>query len=125
MKSELRIKDNQIIELKSRINAVEQHSRSSCIRIFKLEIDSDEKDPVQVTEQVYYKILAPILQGAVDQKKLRYLPKAEQCIISAHILPSKDGKSKPILVGLVNAHMHSLVIQLKKDFAPKEDAKMR
>ena len=121
LKTELRIKDDQILELKSRINAVEQHSRSSCIRIFKLEIDGDEKDPVQVAEQVYHKILAPILKGAVDMKKLRYLPTAVQCIITAHILPSKDGKTKPILVRLVNAHMRSLIIQLKKDFAPKSE----
>ena len=121
LKTKLRNKDDQILELKSRVNAIEQHSRSSCIRIFKLEIDGDEKDPVQVAEQVYRKILAPILQGAVDLKKLRYLPQAEQCIITAHILPSKDGKTKPILVRLVNAHMRSLIIQLKKDYAPKSE----
>ena len=119
LKVELRIKDDQILEMKTRINAVEQHSRSSCIRIFKLAIDGDERDPVQVAEQVYDTVIAPILQGAVNLKKLRYLPKLEQCIVTAHILPSKDGKTKPILVRLVNAHMRSLIIQLKKDYAPK------
>ena len=41
LKTELRNKDDQILKLNMRINAVEQHGRSSCIRIFKLEIDGD------------------------------------------------------------------------------------
>ena len=119
LKNKLLNKDSEIVELKSRIKAVEQHSRASCLRIFKLELDGDENDPIQVAEQVYNKVLVPILQGAVDNMRLRYLPTVEQCITTAHILPNKDNKIKPILVRLVNPHMRTLVMQLKKEFAPK------
>ena len=119
LKQQLLNKDGEILELKSRINAVEQHSRSSCIRIFKLPIDGDDNDPGIVAEQVYSNILYPIFRGAVELKRLRHIPTIEQCIVTAHVLPSKDNKMKPILVRLINAHLRTIVIQLKKDFAPR------
>ena len=119
LKIKLQNKDCEILELKTRINNVEQHSRSSCLRIFKLQIDGDEKDPVVVAGEVYQKLIGPILQGAVERKRLRYLPTADQCIVTAHILPGKENKAKPILVRLVSGHIRTLVMQLKKDFAPK------
>ena len=122
LKQQLQNKDGVILELKTRINAVEQHSRSSCIRIFKLPIDGDENDPVIVAEQVYTKILYPIFRGAVEKKRLRHIPTIEQSIVTAHVLPSKDNKMKPILVRLLNAHLRTIVIQLKKDFAPRAAA---
>ena len=122
LKNKLLNKDSEILELKTRINNVEQHSRSSCIRIFKLVIEGDEKDPIVVAHEVYHKLLGPILQGAVEMKRLRYLPTVEQCIITAHILPGKENKTKPILVRLVSGHMRTLIMQLKKDYAPKSAA---
>ena len=119
LKTKLLNRDCEILELKTRINNVEQHSRSSCIRIFKLQIDGDEKDPIVVAQEVYHKLLGPIFQGAVEMKRFRYLPTADQCIVTAHILPGKDNKIKPILVRLVSGHIRTLIMQLKKDFAPK------
>ena len=122
LKQQLENKDSEIIELKSRINAVEQHSRSSCIRIFKMSIDGDDNDPAVVAEQVYNTIFLPIFRGAVDMKRLRYVPPIEQCIVTAHVLPSKDNKTKPILVRLINAHFRTIIMQLKKDYAPRAPA---
>ena len=119
LKTALLNKDAEIHQLKVKVNMIEQHNRSTCIRIFNLDIAGDDHDPAVVAEQVYNNVLLPVLVGAASLNKIKSIPPADKLIISAHILPGKDNKTKPILVRLNNAHSRTIIMMHKKAFAPR------
>ena len=114
-------KDGEILHLKNRINDIEQHNRSCCARIFNIPIDGEENDPQNVMRQLYTKLLLPILQGAVARKRLHSVPSCDQIIQTAHVLPGKDNRPKPIFVRFFHHHIKIIIMQLKKDFAPRSN----
>ena len=118
LKTALLNKDDEVHQLKIKLNMVEQHSRSTCIRIFNLDISGDDRDPVVIIDNVYNRVLMPILIGAVETKKMAALPPSDKLILSAHILPGKENKAKPILVRLCNSHARTIIMMNKKAFAP-------
>ena len=114
-------KDSEILHLKNRINDIEQHNRSCCARIFNIPIDGEENDPQNVMRQLYNKLLLPILQGAVERKRLHSVPSCDQIIQTAHVLPGKDNRPKPIFIRFFHHHIKIMIMQLKKDFAPRSN----
>ena len=124
LKEQLLNKDSEIISLKNRMNSIEQHSRSSCIRIFNLNVDDDDSDPLNVMEQLYVKALLPILQGALTKGRIKNIPACDNLIQTAHVLPGKPGKAKPILCRLYSNHFRTIIMQLKKEFAPRAPARV-
>ena len=119
LKTALLNKDDEIHQLKVKVNMVEQHNRSSCICLFNLDIAGDDRDPAVVADQVYNRVLLPILTGAASIGKISHIPSAEKLILSAHILPGKDNKASPILVRLNNAHSRTILMMHKRAFAPR------
>ena len=119
LKELVKNKDDEILQLKTRVNAVEQHNRSCCVRVFGLSIDGEESDSLSVMSTLYNKLYLPILEGAVHRKRLPSIPPLHQLIQTAHVLPGKDNKPKPILCRFFSSHIKTLIMQLKKDFAPR------
>ena len=119
LKTSLCNKDDEIHQLKLKVNQVEQHSRSTCLHVFNLDVAGDDHDPTVIIDHVYNRVLLPILQGALQSKKIPSIPSAEKLILSAHILPGKDTKAKPILVRLNSSYSRTVIMMNKRAYAPR------
>lgn len=121
LKEQLKSSDEVINQLKERVNAVEQHNRANSIRIFNLPINGDNKNPDLVSQQLYNTVLLPILQGAVSKGRIPSVPTCSELIEIAHILPGKSD-NKPIICRLFSRNIRTIIMQLKKEFAPRATA---
>ena len=121
LKEQLLTQDNEITVLKDRINNMEQRNRDNSIRVFNMPIDGDDTNPSVVANQLYVKVLLPILQGAVVKGRLPEIPSCDELIEVAHILPSKK-EFKPIICRFYKKSSRTLIMQLKKEFAPRTSA---
>jgi hypothetical protein len=119
LREQLRNKDEEILDLRHKVNDVEQHNRSYNIRIFNLPLDGDTHDTRNVMRQVFNKVLSPILQGAVEKGRLHSLPGVEFLLETAHILPGKPSKPNPIICRFFNRYHRTLLMQHKKEYAPR------
>ena len=108
--------------LKTKLLHSEQHSRRNNIRILNFQVDGDARDGDALGDEIYEKALLPILRGAVSKKRLREVPTREKLICSAHLLPGKEGKPNPIICRLVNNYYRTVILQCKRDFAPRSAA---
>jgi hypothetical protein len=122
LKEQLLNKDNDIKILKTKINDVEMHQRSYNVRVFNMELDGDANNTRNVRQQVYDRLLRPVLDGAVSKGRLNTVPSADQLLETAHILPGKEGKTKPIICRFYDRHYRTVFLQLRKEFAPKSAA---
>ncbi len=105
--------------LKCKLNKLEQHSRRNNIRVFGFDIEGDDRNCDAVIDQLYTRALLPVLQGALSKGRLTEIPGKDKLIQSAHVLPGKEGKAKPIIVRLVNNFYRTVLLQCKREFAPK------
>jgi vacuolar-type H+-ATPase subunit I/STV1 len=119
LKELLITKDQEIVTLKNKINDVEMHQRSYNIRVFNFPLNGDTNDTRSVMQQVYEKQLRPVLEGAVAKGRIQSVPTADQLLETAHTLPGKDNKPKPIICRFFNRHYRTVFLQLRKEFAPK------
>ena len=128
IKAELKLKDTQLSQmqdnintLETRLNNIEQHHRGWGARVLNIPLsEEEERDPDAVIEKVYKLALLPILRGAVESGKLKFLPPADKVLEIAHVLPGKAGSPKPIIMRFLNRNLRNLLFQLKKDFATRE-----
>ena len=119
LKSTVNTLQEENTQLKSKLLNIEQHSRRNNLRIFNFEVNGDPRDYDSLGDQLYEKALLPILRGAVAKKRIREVPPRDKLIISAHPLPGKDGKPKPIICRLRNNYYRTIILQCKKEFAPR------
>ena len=120
LRQALESKENQINSLLLKTNSLEQYNRSWSIRVNGLAISSEEeKDSNLVKQKVYDNLLLPILAAAVDNGELRAVPKVEDLLEAAHVLPARDNKAKPVIARFFVRDMRSLVFRFKKEFAPR------
>ena len=116
----LEFKDSQINSLLLKTNSLEQYNRSWSIRVNGLAISSEEeKDSFLVKQKVYDNLLLPILTAAVDNGDLHSVPRVDDLLEAAHILPARDNKAKPVIARFFTRDMRSLVFRFKKEFAPR------
>jgi hypothetical protein len=121
LKKELESRDSTILQLKTRLNHVEQHHRGWSIRIHNLPIPADsENDPRKVMEAVHAKLILPILTGAHSKGAIPTIPTALQILETAHPLPAKNGQVKPIIARFHSRYERDLLFHYKKEFAPRE-----
>jgi hypothetical protein len=99
------------------------HQRSFNIRIFNFHLEGESNDTRNVMNQVYEKIMTPVLEGAVSKGRLAAVPAVDSLLETAHILPGKEGKPKPIICRFFNRFHRMLFLQLKKEFAPRGQPK--
>jgi hypothetical protein len=111
--------DRQIVDLKNKLNSLEQHGRSFSIRVNNLPLEAEEeKEPTAVIKKVYSALLLPILQGAASQKAISQVPSCYECIEMAHPLLGRGDKPKPIIVRFFNRNVKALIFKHRKEFAP-------
>ena len=122
LKSEnIKLKE-ELSSCKERINHLEQRNRADCVRVFDLPISGDSSDNEVVQQQLYQKVLLPILNGAKANGQIRNIPSIEETIEVAHILPGQKNH-KPILCRFRSQRVKQLIMRNKKDFAPRTGSK--
>jgi hypothetical protein len=120
LQNALQEKDREITNIRERLNEQEQYTRSWSIRVLNMKLpQNDASDPLKVMQQVYDRLLLPILQGALTNKLLTTIPTAEQILETAHILPCKPGATPPIIARFYSRNIRAMIFRLKKDFAPR------
>jgi hypothetical protein len=109
----------QMLELKDRVNNLEQHGRSFSIRVNNLPLDStEEKDPPLVIKKVYDTVFLPILKGAAGKQVISSVPTCYEMVEMAHPLPGKKDRPKPIIVRFFNRNLKAILFKHRKEFAP-------
>ena len=120
LKETVRTRDSEILDLRQKMNALEQYQRSWSVRILNVPIpNEDSQDNLKVMQHVFNFALLPILKGAVDRKLLITIPSVEMLLETAHILPAKKDKPSAIIARFYTRNLRSLIFQLKKDHAPR------
>ena len=120
LKEDLVCSAQENIMLQAKLNKLEQYNRSWSVRILGMPIPSEEEtEPEKVMKHLYDKLLRPILEGAVKKGLLSSIPPVDDILETAHVLPGKM-EVKPIIARFFTRNIRSLVVRLKKEFAPKE-----
>ena len=101
-----------------KIQNVEQHSRSTNLRVFNFNIKGNPNNYDNLVDQLYDSVFTPILAGAVNEGRIKNVPTRDRLITSAHLLPGKEGKPKPIIVRLLNGVYRAIILQCQKKYAP-------
>jgi hypothetical protein len=121
LRKTLQNKDSEIASLKLHCNNLEQYNRSWSVRIHGMAVSSEvEKSSKLMKEKVYNSLLLPILSGAVASGDLESIPSVNAVIETAHVLPAKAGKVKPIIVRFITREIKATIFKNKKEFAPRE-----
>ncbi len=97
----LKERDTEIHALKRQLNSVEQHNRSWSSRVMGLPLSAED---------------------AVVEGNLVAVPGVDELLEMAHVRPSKEGTTKPIITCFHAHALRSLVFKHKKQFAPKHTA---
>jgi hypothetical protein len=121
LKETVASQNSMILELKDKVNSLEQHGRSFSIRVNNLSLEGvDEKDPPAVIKKVFDTVFLPILQGAASKQAISSVPSCFECIEMAHPLPARGAGPKPIIVRFFNRNIKSLLFKHRKEFASKD-----
>ncbi len=123
LKTAMEEKEREVSNIKVRANDQEQYMRSWSIRILNLAIPraQDASDPDVVMRLVFSKVLEPIFRGAMQQNIIAFVPRYDQVLETAHILPAKPNQTPPIIARFYSRNTKALMFRLKKEFAPKLD----
>jgi hypothetical protein len=120
LREALQEKEREIMNIRERMNDQEQYTRSWCIRVINMKLpQNDATEPHRVMQNVYDRLLLPILQGALSNKLIKSIPSVDQILETAHILPCKPGATPPIIARFYSRNIRALFFKLKKDFAPR------
>ena len=119
LKETINNQDVEITGLKQRVHDMEQRSRQYSIRAYNVDIEGNASDTNNVVEQLYNKALLPILRGAVTKGRLRNVPECDDIIETAHTLPGKEGRAKPIICRFYSRRIRTIILQCRKEFAPR------
>jgi hypothetical protein len=120
LKAKTEAQETTILDLKNKLNSLEQHGRSFSIRINNVPLDGvDEREPPAIIKKVYDTAFLPILQGAASKGAISAVPSCYEMVEMAHTLPGSSGRAKPIIVRFFNRNLKSLLFRHRKEFAPK------
>lgn len=107
----------EVDNLKRRDHDREQRERNSSIRVFNMELKKEEEtEPLKVMDELYNKILGPILELSKAEGTIREVPTVTELLETAHILP---GKGKPIIARFKSRPYRALIFKHKKSFFQK------
>jgi hypothetical protein len=111
---------NSFSSIEAKCNDLEQYNRSWSIRIQNIpKANEEEQNPSAVREKLYSLALLPILKGALDRGLIQAIPKADQILETAHVLPGRQGENKPIIARFYNRNDKALCLRLKRDFTTR------
>lgn len=123
LKSTVADRDKELFSLKDRLNDLEQYGRNWSVRILNLPLQQDAaSDPRKVMQQVFDRVLLPIFEGALQRGEIPAIPRVDDILETAHILPAQPNKVNTIIARFYTRNIRNLVFRLKKDFARREPA---
>jgi len=106
--------------IRDRAEAVERHQRSWSVRVQGVPLTMEEERDMSLTMQKVYRLaFEPILKGAQVSGAIRSIPDFEQLLESAHVLPGKQGSSKPIIARFRTRFWKQLCFRYRKDHASR------
>jgi hypothetical protein len=122
--------DKEILELKNKVNSLDQQSRSSSIRIFGLNITKEAEDTIgknkAVMKLAYDRVIKPILDIALEKRTISSVPAINNLIADGFKLQStKTGNASAppaCLITFISKEMRDVVLRLKKDNTPPPSA---
>jgi hypothetical protein len=121
LKATINDQQSTILDLKTKLNSLEQHGRSFSVRVNNVPLDGvDERDPPAIISKVYNTVFLPILQGAASKHAISAVPACYEMIEMAHTLPGRSDKPKPIIVRFFNRNLKSVLFRHRKEFAAKD-----
>ena len=123
-------KDKKIVKLEDDLNQAkkqiqnglherELRDRMNSVRIFGLKLDGEPTNVGNVLENVYSKLIFPILDQAVTAGDIDAVPPCHALLEYGHILPSKKADSPttpPIIVRFFSRHYRYLVFKHKRSY---------
>ncbi len=110
------------IALKQKLQDVEQHSRSTNVRVFNYNIEGDRNNYDNLVDELYDSVFTPILVGQVNEGCIKNIPTRDHLITSTHLLPDREGKPKPIIVRLLNGVYRAIILQCQRKYANRLSA---
>ena len=120
MEAEVISKNKIINELKTKANSLEQYNRQWSVRVLNVPLpEGDETDPIKVMHILFNTALLPIFHGALSNGIITSIPKCDEILETAHILPGPDGKPKPIIARFYSRNIRAMIFRLKRDHATK------
>ena len=119
LKGDVKRLEEDNITLKARVHDLELHSRSTNVRVFNFTPDNDNYNFEELATQLYNDVFLPVLQGAVSKGRLKEVPSRDRLILSAHPLPGKEGKPRPVICRLLNGFYRTLLLQCQKEFGKR------
>jgi FtsZ-binding cell division protein ZapB len=127
LKAEIKDKNKMLDDMQkvinnqeNRLNHLDQHHRSWAARVLNVPLTKEEEqEPSDVIQKVYDLVMLPVLTGAKNAGKLKYIPTADQLIEVAHTLPGKPGENKPIIMRFYNRNMKAIIFRNKREYAPR------
>jgi hypothetical protein len=122
--------DKEILELKNKVNSLDQQSRSSSIRIFGLNITKEAEDTFgknkAVMKLAYDRVIKPILDIALEKRTISSVPAINNLIADGFKLQSPKtgnaGAPPAFLITFISKEMRDVVLHLKKDNTPHPPA---
>ena len=106
----------KVQQMSSSLNALEQHSRASAIKILNFEVSPDiSKNSVKFAKFLHSELFSPILKLAVDNGYLDSVPAPLEFVDAVHLLPSsKEGSTPAIHVRIRTKIYKEMLMRHKK-----------
>ncbi len=83
----------------------------------------EERSSKLAKKKPYKTLLWPILEGAVAERDLDFLPpSADNLLVMAYALLAKEGAVKPIIARFYAREMRDLVFRHRKSYMPKYES---
>jgi hypothetical protein len=114
-------RDETIANLTKQVNRLDQDARASSLRIVGLPIDA-ATPPTAIPEIVFREVILPTVASvkAAGDLPPSVNPILQYTINQAFAIPSKKGKSYPVIVKLASQHTRSLIFKHKKTALPSD-----
>ena len=107
--------------LKDALHDKEAYLRGNSVRVHGLPLDATrESDPLYVITAVYERVVKPVLDVALAQGMITFVPKIYDLFEYGHILPSRQATLKPktIIVRFFSRIFRTAFLKLKKIHTP-------
>ena len=120
IESQLSSTEDDVKKLKISLNELEQHNRSTCVKIFNFPVVKEaSSNNIKYAKFLHERLFSPILNLAVDDKYLDQVPSTLDFISIAHPLPTKSDRCPAIHVRLRSKLLKEALFKYKKKLLPE------
>ena len=126
---------DEITDLKSQLNTIQQGERSCNLRVLGLDVPAEDIAALgpskAIMKKVYDRLIKPVLVAAKAKNVLDTVPKIDTVLASAHMAgkPIRDAQGRtlpaPIIVKFQSPELRNVVLKHKKASLPEPSAAER